>query len=221
MRVLIWITKGMLETLASAATKTEDAYELAGIVTDTDDAVAALTSGVAEIVLLGKGRFDEWKRVWSEGALAGAPPFRTILISTLPASTAMLMEAREVGIDDIVDLTMDRDEMGARMIELWNQLRGDYADEGSRVDDRIKSRQLMRDISDETDRQIVALIAQGKFDKEIADELFLSLQTIRNRVSRMLTGSGARNRTHLAMLYTSDRNAPDIPEARQDPDRVA
>lgn len=221
MRVLIWITSGMLETLASAATKTEDAYELAGIVTDTEEAMALLSSGAVDIMLLGKGRFDEWSRVRHEGHLVGAPPFGTILVSTLPTSTAMMMEARGMGIDDLVDLTMDRDEMGARMIELWDQVRGIDAVDGSRVDDRIRSRQLMRDISDGTDRQILALIAQGKFDKEIADELFLSLQTIRNRISRMLAGSGARNRTHLAMLFTSDRNASDIPDAREDPDRVA
>lgn len=221
MRVLIWITKGMLESLAQIATKSEKAYELVGIVTDTDEAVGLLTNGAADIVILGKGRFDEWRRVWAEGRLAGAPPFGTILLSSLPASTAMMMEARAVGIDDLADLTMDRDELGARMIEMWDHLRTIDVANGSRVEERIGSRQLMRDISDETDRQILSLIAQGKFDKEIADELFLSLQTIRNRVSRMLTGSGARNRTHLAMMFTSDRNAPDIPDAPLDPDRVA
>lgn len=54
---------------------------------------------------------------------------------------------------------------------------------------------------DQVDHDIAAMISSGMSDKEIADALYLSLQTIRNRVSRLLHDSGARNRTHLAMVY--------------------
>lgn len=56
-------------------------------------------------------------------------------------------------------------------------------------------------IVDEVDRSIVQMIAAGYTDREIADSVFLSHQTVRNRVSRILTYSGAKNRTHLAFLY--------------------
>lgn len=56
-------------------------------------------------------------------------------------------------------------------------------------------------IVDEVDRSIVQMIAAGYTDREIADAVFLSHQTVRNRVSRILMYSGAKNRTHLAFLY--------------------
>lgn len=54
---------------------------------------------------------------------------------------------------------------------------------------------------DETDGDIVRLITAGLSNTEIADRVFLSVQTVRNRISRLLEVSGARNRTHLAAMY--------------------
>jgi DNA-binding NarL/FixJ family response regulator len=82
------------------------------------------------------------------------------------------------------------------------------------LDSHVEQYRLLKDISDVTDRKILQRISQGKFDREISQELFLSLQTIRNRVSRMLTESGARNRTHLAVLFTSEK-AMDITSQSQ------
>ena len=54
---------------------------------------------------------------------------------------------------------------------------------------------------DETDGDIVRLITAGLSNTEIAERVFLSVQTVRNRISRLLEASGARNRTHLAAMY--------------------
>lgn len=51
------------------------------------------------------------------------------------------------------------------------------------------------------DRHIIELVADGLADKEIARLVYLSPQTVRNRISRILTVSGARNRTHLAVSF--------------------
>lgn len=56
-------------------------------------------------------------------------------------------------------------------------------------------------VSDETDREIVQLVASGFTDREIAEIVNYSHQTVRNRLSRILGDSGARNRTHLACMY--------------------
>lgn len=55
---------------------------------------------------------------------------------------------------------------------------------------------------DETDREIMRLISLGQSDKQICSHVYLSLQTVRNRVSRLLTRFGKENRTQLALLYT-------------------
>lgn len=204
MRVLFWISSGFLEDLARIATQHESNYDLVGIETDTDEAVRKIREESVDVVLLGKGRMCEWSRVWHEGRFDDVRRPCVMLITTLPVSTATLLEASGMGIQDVADLTMDRDEIGRRMLAMHRRAGECEAAEAPIVNDRLDGHQLLREISDETDRRILALIAQGKFDKEISDEVFLSLQTIRNRVSRMLAETGAKNRTHLAVMFTTE-----------------
>lgn len=204
MRVLFWISSGFLEDLARIATQHESNYDLVGIETDTEEAVRKIREESVDVVLLGKGRMCEWSRVWHEGRFDDVRRPCVMLITTLPVSTATLLEASGMGIQDVADLTMDRDEIGRRMLAMHRRAGECEAAEAPIVNDRLDGHQLLREISDETDRRILSLIAEGKFDKEISDEVFLSLQTIRNRVSRMLAETGAKNRTHLAMMFTTE-----------------
>ena len=53
------------------------------------------------------------------------------------------------------------------------------------------------------ERSIVELVAQGLDNHQIAEQLFLSEGTVRNRVSEILAKTGAGNRTRLAVLWLS------------------
>jgi PAS domain S-box-containing protein len=55
-------------------------------------------------------------------------------------------------------------------------------------------------------RQIVALVAQGKSNAEIADELHLSKRTIESHRARLMRASGLRNTAELVAWFCS---APD------------
>jgi len=57
--------------------------------------------------------------------------------------------------------------------------------------------------TDDVGRQILVLLARGMSDHEIADAIGLNVQTVRNRVSRLLALFGRHNRTQLAL--TVDR----------------
>lgn len=57
----------------------------------------------------------------------------------------------------------------------------------------------------EMDEQIVTLVAEGYSNPEIADALHYASQTIRNRVSSILTECGCRNRTELASAWQRHR----------------
>jgi DNA-binding NarL/FixJ family response regulator len=57
---------------------------------------------------------------------------------------------------------------------------------------------------DEADTQIVALIIRGFSNDEIAGEIFIALQTVRNRISRLLSAAGVKNRTQLAILFSRE-----------------
>jgi DNA-binding NarL/FixJ family response regulator len=56
---------------------------------------------------------------------------------------------------------------------------------------------------DATDRSIVDLITEGLSDKEIGQRVHLSPQTVRNRVSRILTVLGKTNRTQVAVMVAA------------------
>ena len=63
---------------------------------------------------------------------------------------------------------------------------------------------------DDIDRRIVAYITMGLSDREIGAKVYLSSQTVRNRVSRMLDRSHVQNRTQLAMACVSDPRLMDV-----------
>lgn len=58
-------------------------------------------------------------------------------------------------------------------------------------------------ILDDADREIAELVAKGMTDKEIAATVNFGVQTIKNRVSRILTTVGAANRTQLAVMVAT------------------
>lgn len=63
-------------------------------------------------------------------------------------------------------------------------------------------------------REVLALIAQGKSSKEIATELCVSLQTVMNHLTCILRRLNARDRTHAASIALIYRliDPPDVPE---------
>ncbi len=53
----------------------------------------------------------------------------------------------------------------------------------------------------EKEEQVLALVAEGKNNKEIANQLYLSEGTVRNYISLLLEKLDLRNRTELAIYY--------------------
>jgi len=56
---------------------------------------------------------------------------------------------------------------------------------------------------DRTDFEISIRVATGATDLEIARDVFLSGQTVRNRISGLLSRPGCRNRTELAIMHAN------------------
>ncbi len=52
----------------------------------------------------------------------------------------------------------------------------------------------------EREVQVIRLVAQGRSNQEIADELFLSIETVRTYLRRMFAKLDVNDRTHLAVL---------------------
>jgi DNA-binding NarL/FixJ family response regulator len=123
-------------------------------------------------------------------------------------TTALLVQAADGGFDDVIDLNQPTPQVvehmracvaGERNLRhhpLWRD-----------VDLLVDTHSTSITYHDDLDRQIVAMIAVGQSNQEIADCVFLSNQTVRNRISRILEDSGIKNRTQLAAIYLRDQYA--------------
>lgn len=54
---------------------------------------------------------------------------------------------------------------------------------------------------DETDRDILAAVANGRTNPEIAAHVIMPVHTVQNRICRAMRRLDARNRAHLAAIY--------------------
>ena len=129
---------------------------------------------------------------------------RIVLAPSVPNS--LIIQTAQAGLDDVIDMSSPAE----RLLDLLKTSIGGQHD--------IQSHPLWRTIRaprdvheiaspyrDNVDREIVSMISAGLTDDEIAKGVYLSCQTVRNRISRMLERSGARNRTQLATLYVRDQ----------------
>jgi DNA-binding CsgD family transcriptional regulator len=55
------------------------------------------------------------------------------------------------------------------------------------------------------ERELVALVAKGLTDSQIAGKLFISIRTVRSHLDRIRDKTGARRRAELTRLALDDR----------------
>ena len=135
---------------------------------------------------------------------------------------SLLVQAVNGGFDDVVDIT-GADPVG----HLRDAVEGRHS---VRDHPEWRSLEFVLDTStveisyhDALDHEIVAMVAVGQSNYEIAECIHLSYQTVRNRISRLLDDSGIRNRTQLASIYLRQQYAmslgrvdrPDGPSSSQ------
>ena len=117
-------------------------------------------------------------------------------------SDEALVEASEIGASAFLIKTGSADEL----IRVIREIAGgkkliDAAEVQAAIDSlEKKGLSIVRGL-DSNDRQIARLISLGYSDKQIAETVFLGLQTVRNRVSRLLTRFEKENRTQLALFF--------------------
>lgn len=131
-------------------------------------------------------------------------PVVKIVLLTSFMDDELLVEAYTSNADAIV-------LKGSPTSELVEAIRDAHA--GIRRIDGVAAREASRRLAqtshhkllllDHVDREIAQLIAQGMTDREIASSVHFGLQTIKNRVSKILQTVGASNRTQLAVMVAT------------------
>jgi DNA-binding NarL/FixJ family response regulator len=64
----------------------------------------------------------------------------------------------------------------------------------------LRSDNIAHLAQDETDIRILVELIEGRTNEEIAGTVNLALQTVRNRISRLMKAADVSNRTQLATL---------------------
>jgi two-component system response regulator DevR len=129
-------------------------------------------------------------------------------------SDELVLQASKVGAYDVVSKSSNLQHLAARIKSVADGRLFLDRDLISASKKRLADKGYLALMSlGETDKEILALIAQGCTDKEIGARVYLSPQTIRNRISRLLSLLGRDNRTQLALMMMSvDHMAvPELP----------
>jgi DNA-binding NarL/FixJ family response regulator len=174
-----------------------------GSASSYEESVAVLAEGPIDVAILdihlqGKSGLDIGRFIREKY------PSCRILFLTAFVSDEVIFEASRIGASDLMDKAAESQDIIDRVLDVaagrsfLDQVR--LADVFGRLDERGVLTLLSLG---KTDRHIMALVAEGKADKQISEEVFLSSQTVRNRISRLLTLLGRDNRTQLALLMNS------------------
>ena len=174
----------------------EELREVRGVSAEVVD-IVSVESGdfrpeVDDVVVVTEATIDRWCRWRTQSS---SPVTSTVVIGALGSRWLVheLPESRGfVGCIDFKwparDLVRELDVM-----RCGSAMTSESAAPCSSGDDRGAM------CHDDIDRRIVAYITMGMSDRDIGAKIFLSSQTVRNRVSRMLERSHVNNRTQLAM----------------------
>jgi len=139
----------------------------------------------------------QWNLLQQVGRIVVDENARCVMSSILPFRSADV-EARGLGFLSSIDLRRPAREVVERLRSMRSLTA--VAPSGS-----VET--ILDKITDNDDLMIVTMVAFGLTDKEISQWVFLSSQTIRDRISRVLEDLGLRNRTQLAVQYLLSVNS--------------
>ena len=200
-RVAICDDHEMVREALAGVIAREEGIEVVGA-TDTMETTLGLVEATQPDVLVVDVRLREESGLDVARAVVAKRPSTKIVVLTSFNSDEALVQAYELGASAFI-MKSGSAEALVRTIK--------DADAGLRLINPAEVRAaaaeldkrgigLIRDL-DANDRQIARLIAMGYSDKQIAESVFLGLQTVRNRVSRLLSRFQKENRTQLALLF--------------------
>lgn len=171
-----------------------------GSVADFGGAVSLLSSKNVEVAVIdvrldGESGLDivHWIR-------DNRPDTRIVLLTNFPTDE-LTLEASSLGVSAVLDKSTRPTDL-ARVVRdvaagRWHSMPEAVREAQSRLQQRGL---LQMQNLGQVDREIMSLIGQGMTDRDIAARVYLSPQTVRNRVSRLLTTLGRENRTQLALM---------------------
>jgi len=202
-RVFVCDDHPIVRDAISAVLAGSEYLDVVGSVSSYDEAldllkIQPIDVAVLDIRLGGKSGLELGK------VIVEHHPHCRVLFLTAFASDEVIFEASRIGAADLLDKAAGPDTIIERVCEVaaGQTFLGDTRLVG--VAKRLSERGVLGLLSlSSMDRRIMSLIAEGLTDKQIADQVYLSPQTVRNRISRILSALDKDNRTQLALLMAN------------------
>lgn len=189
------------EALASVF-RLEEGIEVVGITSSLASTRELLATEVPDVLIVdvrldGESGLDVARMVVAEH-----PHVKVVVLTSFNSDEA-LVSAYELGASAFVLKTGSSDDLIQAVRDVAAGMRLINATEVRSASESLEKRGLgiIRKL-DANDRHIARLIAMGYSDKQIAETVYLGLQTVRNRVSRMLSRFDKENRTQLALFFS-------------------
>lgn len=194
-KVLILFRQAYARDLARALLMQVDWMDVCGVVGSIDEMSAVLRTEEVDLLVIGP-TFIELVETFFGARHGSTQP--VVVVLDRAAEMSIRVRAAAHRIDRVISAANGLDAMLDELKRCATN-----PDECRRSHEAVEAAGAPNTIyvADETDREIVRLVAAGFADREIAEIVNYSHQTVRNRVSRILGESGARNRTHLACMY--------------------
>ena len=119
-----------------------------------------------------------------------------VVLYTWDAPAEFIEDAARIGVSGVVHKSRD----GAGLVDVIERVAS-----GERVGlDSVSRRREQRSHSELSmrEREVLALVALGMTNREVADELYLSVDTVKTYVKRLYSKMGVSNRTQAALRAT-------------------
>lgn len=200
MRVAVVVNDEVFGKPLSAMLRQGGVEHIVGIVCDSHELADLINNGAVDVVFVGARALEVYAAARPRVAVDARSRIR-VAFGTTHQNNEALRLAAENGFDGVIDLHQDR-------VAIHQQLRNLLlmSGEWSHLATTPSPEQMFFAARDVLDRQIVEQVALGMTDKQIAEAVNLAPQTVRNRLSKMMTDAGLNNRTHLATFWLREQS---------------
>jgi len=127
---------------------------------------------------------------------------RHVVLYTWDAAPPFVRAAEEIGVSGVVLKTRSADLL---VDSIERVVAGERV--GFDVDPSVRSTPRLVDLSDR-ESEVLALIAKGLTNAQIADELYLSIETVKTYVKRLYAKLDVHNRAQAAVAASSHQLTP-------------
>ena len=200
MRVAVVVSDEVFGRPLAALLRQGGVDEIVAIVTSAEELSTLVNAGGVDVVFTGSRAAHVFAAARPNITVEARTGVRFAL-GTTHQNNEILRMAADLGFDGVVDMHQDR-------VAIHQQLRNLMlmSGEWSILPTTPSPEQMFFASRDAVDRQIVERVTLGMTDKQIADDINLAPQTVRNRLSKMMTDAGLNNRTHLATYWLREQS---------------